>query len=127
MEWRQRSYVTSLSAVIGFAAAFAWPALVPTRALWYYPLEHRWALELKPTGLAMDWYGRNVLAALVAVAFAALANAAARRMTSLSPRAHLAWAAVAALAVLASAAVWAQHLVHRHPSPVPLPAWYEPK
>src|SRR4029453_3329431 len=46
------------AAVMVFCWSFAFLLLHPFPTLWYYPLEHRWELATKPTGLAMAWYGR---------------------------------------------------------------------
>ena len=59
---------------VGFYAFYFLSSAVPTRLVWYYPLERRFAFELASTGLAMDYYGRL----LFSVATGAAAHLAAR-------------------------------------------------
>lgn len=127
MDRKQALYVAVFAAVVGFAIAFAYPAFNPTRVLWYYPLERRWAFELKPTGLAMDWYGRNLLAAIVSIVGFAGAYGVGRRLKPLAPSGYRLWAAWAASAVLIATSLYAYQLVGRNPVPAPLPSSYVPK
>ena len=68
MPLAQARFVAVAASAIAFAAAFAWPAFQKVRVLWYYPLERRWALQIAPDGLAMDWYGRTLVSGLAATA-----------------------------------------------------------
>lgn len=123
----QAIYVASFIAIIAFALAFVYPSLSPTRVLWYYPLEHRWAFEINASGLAMDWYGRTLLAAVVsALAFLAGYGVAARvRQPSRRLFGLLAgWMLTAVLLVML---LFAWQLAHRQPVPEPLPPGYVPR
>jgi len=115
-----------LVAVVAFDLAFVFPGWRPTRVLWYYPLAHRFALEAKPSSLAMDFYGRVLLAigcALAAFAIAFLVGKW-RRATPRSLSLWTAWAAIATALVLA---LQIFQLAPRMPTPEPLPSWYRPK
>jgi hypothetical protein len=79
MDRARAQLVAGAAAMIAFAATFAYPAYAPMRVLWYYPVERRWAFEVEPIGLAMDFYGRTLAAAVVALVVAALVGALARR------------------------------------------------
>lgn len=113
-------------AVTGFALAFALPALSPTRVLWYYPLEHRWAFEVRPSGLAMDWYGRTLLASGVSTALYLAGFLVGRRRKVEDRTLHL-WIAWAMTALLFCAALYVFRLAPRRPTPEPLPPGYVPR
>jgi hypothetical protein len=114
------------AAATAFALAFAWPAYAPLRVLWYYPLEHRWAFEVKPTGLAMDWFGRGLLGAGgAAVAFAVVYLVGRRRPPS--ERLLRLWAGWMATACLLAMSLYVFQLARRVPTPAPLPPGYQPK
>lgn len=89
-------------ATIVFALTFAYPAYDPVPVLWYYPLERRWALEVGATALAMDWYGRCLLAAVVAAASTAALYPLGRRLRLRDGafRILTAWALTATLLVM---------------------------
>jgi len=127
MSKAQAVYVALSAAAIAFALSFAWPAYAPTSVFWYYPLERRWALEVKPSGLAMDWYGRCLLSTLIAVVAFAVVHLVARRLRPLTRRGHGLWAAWMVTAVLLAMALYASQLAMRNPVPEPLPSWYVPK
>ncbi len=127
MERAQAIYVALSGAAIAFALSFAWPAYAPTRLFWYYPLERRWALEIKPSSLAMDWYGRCLLSTLVALIVFAIIQVIARRLRPLTRRGHNLWAAWMVTATLLAMSLYAYQLATRNPVPEPLPSWYQPK
>ena len=127
MSHKEALYLGVLVAVIVFCCSFVYPSFSSTPTIWYYPLEHRWAFELKPNGLAMDWYGRNVIAgALSGVAFAGV-YWVARKRKQVSPALLRAVAVWAMSAVLVVAAFYIFQLASRHPVPMELPSWYVPK
>lgn len=127
MQRAQALYVASFLATIAFALAFVYPSLSPTPVLWYYPLEHRWAFELQPSGLAMDWYGRTLLAAGVsALAFLA-GYGVARRIRQASRRFFGLLAGWMITAVVMVMFLFAWQLAHRQPVPAPLPPGYLPR
>ena len=120
-------FVALCAAGIGFCLMFVAPAFYPMKVLWYYPLEHRWALELAPDGLAMDWFGRIVWASVAGAVTGALAWLVARRLRSLAPGTLILWTAWLATAALLSMSLFTYQLVRRHPRPLPIPAGYEPR
>lgn len=127
MRRAQAIYVASFTATIAFTLAFVYPSVSPTRMLWYYPLEHRWAFETEPAGLAMDWYGRTLLAACVsAVAFLA-SHAVATRIKQASTRLFGLLAGWMITAVVMVMFLYAWQLMHRQPVPEPLPPGYVPR
>jgi hypothetical protein len=117
----------SLATVV-FAIAFVLPMFAETSVPWYYPLERRWAFEVKPTGLAMDFYGRMIHAALAAtIAFVVAVAVGGRKKTAFQPRTlglFTAWAMTATLLVIA---YFAWTLYERRPVPAPIPDWYQPR
>lgn len=119
-------YLGLCVAITVFSLAYIYPAFSSVRVFWYYPLTRHWAFEVKPNGLAMDWYGRTLLSTVAGlISFAAAYFALGRWKPS--ERALKLWAAWAATAVLLAMAVYTFQLVGRHPNPEPLPSWYVPK
>jgi hypothetical protein len=103
----RRLYASLCAAIIAFAAVYGCSLLLPVHLLWYYPLEHRWSVDVAPAGLAMGWYGRTLLASAAAGASYAVAWSIARRFDT--PRDWIRfWTPGVALALLAAAAaaVW---------------------
>src|SRR5581483_1229838 len=66
LEPKHRLYFTILVAAAAFAAALMVTALVHVPVPWYFPLRGDWQIVVKPDALAVDWYGRNLLAFTVA-------------------------------------------------------------
>ncbi len=126
MERKQALYCALCTAIIAFSLAFAFPAFSPTRVLWYYPLAHEWRFEVKSNGIAMDFYGRNLLATVISTAAFALVFVLLRRR-KVTERTLGLMAAWASTALLLSMGLYTYQLVMRHPTPAPLPAWYQPK
>lgn len=124
---RQALFVALCAGAVGFCLAFVAPSFYPLRVLWYYPLEHRFAFEVTAGGLAMDWYGRLLAATLVGGVVYGLAALLARRRKAIAPGTLVLWTAWLATAALLAMALFTYQLVRRHPRPLPLPAWYEPR
>jgi hypothetical protein len=118
--------VAICTATIAFALAFAYPVFEETRVAWYYPLEHRWGFEVRPTALAMDFFGRLAMATIVALLAAAPSYAIALRLRLGRPALQLlvAWATTVTLLVMA---YYGWTLYNRNPVPEPLPSWYQPR
>jgi len=123
---KQALQVALCAAAVAFALIFALPAFKPLPVFWYYPLQHRWAFELKPTALAMDWYGRTALASATALVAFALTALVGRRWTP-SARALGLWAAWVATACAIAMSLYVFQLAQRVPTPAPLPSWYQPR
>jgi hypothetical protein len=119
--------VALCAGAVGFCLAFVAPAFYPLRVLWYYPLEHRLSFELAPDGLAMDFFGRCLAATVAGGVAYGLAWAIARRLKTLSSGALVLWVAWMTTAALLAMSLFTYQLVRRHPRPLPLPAWYEPR
>lgn len=118
-------YVAMCVGVIAFTLAFLAPLFAPLAVPWYRPVEREWTFEIKPAGLAIDFYGRLAFAVL-AWAFAVGASLIGRRAT-LGGRARglvLAWA-IAAITFAMFYFAWT--LYYRVPDPVPIPAGYVPR
>jgi hypothetical protein len=95
---------------------------------WYHPVEHRWLLEVRPRGLAMNFYG-NVLYATVAAALAYPAGyllGARSRGSLTSDQAWLALGYALAFMVVVMAML-AYEIWPRPPTPIPVPEWYVPR
>jgi hypothetical protein len=127
MERNHALYLGLCAAIAAFALAFVYPAFDPLPTLWYYPLERRWTFELQPSGLAMDWYGRSLLASLAALVGFAIAWSLGKLRRRPPGRALALWTAWAATAVVFALALHAWQLAQRRPAPEPLPSWYVPK
>ncbi|HEY0255649.1 MAG TPA: hypothetical protein VGC41_29170 [Kofleriaceae bacterium] len=111
---------------IAFAIAFAYSAFTAESVLWYYPVDHRWAFEVKPHGVAMDFYGRVIQASLAWCAGFVVTVVIAQRVKTAAPRAIFlfgAWAITATLFVMAFYA-WTLHV--RVPVPAAIPSGYQP-
>lgn len=120
-------FVAMCAGTIAFAFAFILPMLAGSPVGWYYPLEQRWAFEVKPTGFAIDFYGRTLQAMVAWAAAVMLALPIAKRFKSLSTRAvglATGWALTAMLLVMLNYA-WTLHF--RRPVPAELPTWYQPR
>jgi hypothetical protein len=68
-------YATHLAvcvATIAFALAYAVPAFIPVPLPWYHPAERAWTFGVHASGIAMDFYGRCLFAAVVSSLAAAL-------------------------------------------------------
>ncbi len=119
-------YLALCMATIAFALAFTYPMYVPTRVLWYLPLERAWVLEVKPRALGADFYGRVLLAlAAWGVAFAASWAIVRRRAPSARTLGlFTAWAITATLLAMLH---YAWILYFREPVPELLPTWYQPR
>lgn len=127
MKKSEALFVALAAGTIAFAFAFVVPMLASEPVAWYYPLEHRWAFEVKPTGLAMDFYGRTLQALAAWAATVMITLPIARRRKSLSARAAglaTAWAVTATLLVMLHYA-WTLHF--RRPVPAEVPSWYQPR
>ena len=127
MALAEARYVGLAAAAIAFAVTFASPAFHKLRVLWYYPLERRWAFQVAPDGLAIDWYGRTLVSGVVAIAVYLVARAIASRLGPLGARGRALWTAWMLTAVLLSMALYTHQLASRRPVPSPLPTWYVPR
>lgn len=125
MKRNEALYVAMCLGTIAFAIAFVFPQLTEQSVAWYFPLERRWSFEVRPQGLAIDFYGR-LAQALVAWSVAVIVTVAiARRITRpLSERMAgllAAWALTLTLLVIL---YFAWTLLFRIPTPSPIPDWY---
>jgi hypothetical protein len=112
---------------LAFLGASAGRWLLP----WYYPLEHRWAIEARPEGFAMGWFGTTALALAAAAIGASLVWIASARgalgKALARPSAVTSIAHAGALVLLVDFAYFGWTLTHQTPAPLPLPAWYCPR
>lgn len=113
--------------VAAFAGAFLVMGLVPMPLFWYHPLAHRFALELPPRELAMDFYGRTLYASLAAALAFFAARGLGRKLKSLDRDRAWLWLAYGLGLVALSMSLIAFQLWPRPPNPVPRPAWYQPR
>ena len=127
MEPKHAVYVALSAAAIGFCLVFMMPSFYPVAVPWYYPLEHHFALEVTPQGLAMDWYGRTLYASGAALFSYFVVGRIAARMRPLSPGACALWAGWVLTAAVLAMSLYTYQLAQRQPTPLPLPTWYVPK
>ena len=120
-------FLAMAAGTVAFAIAFVYPAFTAESVIWYYPLDHRWAFELKAHGVAMDFYGRTFQAVIAWCAVFIVTMPIARRIRVASPRALLlfgAWALTATVFVMLFYG-WTLH--YRVPVPAEIPSWYRPR
>ena len=120
-------FVAMCAGAIAFAFAFIAPMLASAPVPWYYPLEHRWAFEVRPEGLALDFYGRVLVACVAWAIVVLIALPLAKRAKGISTRIVglvTAWTLTAVLLVMLHYA-WTLHF--RRPMPEPVPTWYVPR
>ncbi len=112
--------------ITAFGAAFLLVGLVQVSLLWYHPLAHRWTFEARPSGLAMDFYGRLLYASIASgIAFAMGRWLGDRTGAALSRR-QASFALVAGLAVMVLAIfVIVSQVSSRLPQPLPFPPSYD--
>jgi hypothetical protein len=113
---------------VGYAAAFLLSSTLPIPVLWYFPLERRFSFEVRPTGIAADFYGR-VLLCLIAGAASFLLGRLVFRGSA--PGTSVRWLDRAlgwsAALLLFSAGLYMFVLWHRVTTPAPLPPGYVPR
>lgn len=126
-----RLFAALMLARAAFGIAFLVPSLRPTPLLWYQPLLRAWTFELRPSGFAMEWFGRTALAigvgAIVGVATWALSQRGAFARWLAQPGMALALAHAGALVLLVDFLYFGWVMTHQIPAPLPLPAWYCPR
>ncbi len=119
------AYFAWCGTIVVASLVFVVPTFATVPLFWYYPLAHAWALEARPAGFALDWYGRTIWALMGAAAAFPVALAVARRLPPPSARAFFMWAAWAGMTSLLAITVYTYQLAHRHPVPEPLPVEYQ--
>jgi hypothetical protein len=120
-------FVAMCAGSIAFAFAFIAPMLASAPVPWYYPIEHRWAFEVRPEGLGLDFYGRVLIAFAAWAIVVLIALPLAKRAKGISTRAVglvTAWTLTAVLLVMLHYA-WTLHF--RRPMPEPLPTSHVPR
>lgn len=115
------------AATIAFGLVFSLAMILGWEVAWYYPTERRWAYEAKPTGLAMDFYGRCIVATVAALAAYAVTYLVGRRLPPSGARLAGLFTAWAVTAVLFGIVFYGYTLYFRDPIPAPLPDWYTPR
>ncbi|MBA3464104.1 MAG: hypothetical protein H0T46_29385 [Deltaproteobacteria bacterium] len=120
-------FVAMCAGAIAFAVAFIAPPLASAPVLWYFPLEGRWSFEVRPEGLAMDFYGRMLFALAAWAVVVLITLPLAKRVKGISTRAIgliTAWTLTTVLLVMLQ---YAWTLYFRRPMPEPIPTWYVPR
>jgi len=120
-------FAAGCAMVAAFGAAFLVMGLVPMRLLWYYPLDRRWLFELRPQGLAMDFYGRTLYASIAAVAAGFVGRSLGARSGELSRDRLWLWLGWGLALVFLAMALMGYQLWPRPPRPLEIPAWYHPQ
>jgi ABC-type Fe3+ transport system permease subunit len=116
-------------AAIAFALGLALPVLTPTPVLWYRPADRDWVFDVKTTGVAMDFFGRCLLAAVASAGCGGLTYAGLRwrARRDPSPTDVALFTGWALATVMVAIAFFAWRLAHRELTPPPLPSWYQPR
>lgn len=125
MKRSESVYFAWCAAIVVASLVYVAPAFTSIPLVWYYPVAHTWALESRPSGFALDWYGRTLWAVLAGVMAFGLGRAISARLATPSMRAYRIWAAWVGMTSLLAIAVYAYQLANRHPAPEPLPAGYQ--
>jgi hypothetical protein len=112
-------FVALGAAAIAFVVAYAYPAFASEALPWYYPADHAWVVEVRPTGVAIDLYARLAQACLAWSVVFAVALPIARRRREIGPRAVGLVAAWALTAIAFAMLFFAWTLHYRVPVPVP--------
>jgi hypothetical protein len=79
MSTKHSIYVAGCAGTIAFVLVLLLPAFVEVPLLWYHPVEHTWTFEAHATGVAMDFFGRCLLATAAGAIVSITAYATARR------------------------------------------------
>lgn len=115
MSTKHAAHLATCVATFAFALALAFPAFVPVPLPWYRPVEHTWSFEVHASGIAIDFYGRCMFAAVVSALAAAGMYAACRRVVRRDPSTRVValftvWAVSLTLLVIT---FYAWRLAHR--------------
>src|SRR5512140_1832954 len=104
MQTKYAVHLAACVAIITFAIALALPSFIDVPLLWYRPTEHAWSYQVHPSGgIAMDFFGRCLLASVSSSVTATLAYSVARRTRRNPSRRAVGTAAVWAIGILAIA------------------------
>ncbi len=123
----ERLYVAMCAGTLAFAVAFVYPQLAEQAIAWYDPVAREWSYEVRPRGLAIDFYGRVGQACVAWAVITSLVLVVTRRVRAISDRLVgllCAWALTLTLLVML---YYAWTLFWRVPVPEPLPDWYRPR
>ena len=88
MSTRHATHLAVCVATGAFALAYALPAFVPVPLPWYHPVERVWTVGVHASGIAMDFYGHCLFAAVVSSLVAALMYTFARCLPRNEPSAR---------------------------------------
>ena len=102
MDRRQRVYVMTCAVMMAYCVAFVIATRIAIPLWWYLPLERQWSFGFRPSGLAMDWYGRTLFAIGAAVVVLALTAIITSRRSALSERAARGWGIAVAVSIVAA-------------------------
>ncbi len=78
MSTRHATHAIVCIATGAFALAYVLPAFVAVPLPWYHPVERVWTVGVHASGIAMDFFGRCLFAAVVSSLVAALMYAFTR-------------------------------------------------
>jgi hypothetical protein len=120
-------FIAMAAGAIAFAFAFVAPMVAELAVPWYYPLERRWAFEVKPKGLAMDFFGRTIIATAAWCVVVIVTLAITKRVKAVSSRMIGLFAAWAIASIVLVMMNFAWTLYFRVPTPEPIPSWYVPR
>ncbi len=120
-------FAAGCAMMAAFGLVFLVMGLVPLPLLWYHPLDHRWLLETRPQGLAIDFFGRTIYAS-AAAAIAGVAGRVVGARSAALPRERLwLWLGYGLAFVFLAACLMGYQLWPRPARPLPVPAWYHPQ
>jgi hypothetical protein len=129
MSTKYAIYLTVCVATIAFVAGLALPVFVDLPVFWYRPAERAWLFAVHPPGVAMDFFGRCLLAVAIAAVTTAIVYPVTRRVLRRDPTSATVTLFGAWTITLAGFAIafFAWHLANRTPIPPPIPSWYQPR
>jgi hypothetical protein len=121
----RRDYLGGCAMLLAFAGTFFLLQLIPMPLFWYHPLERVFQLETRPSGLAMDFYGRTLWSAIAGALAFPVGSRLASHLTFTRSRVWL-WVAYGLGMTALAMCLIGYQIWPRPAQPIPIPSWYTP-
>ena len=122
----RRTYLAACAGILGFATVFFLLQLLRMPLFWYHPLDRLFRFETRPSGLAMDFYGRTLWASLGGILGYWGGGHLAPHLKLDRDRAWL-WMAYGLGMIALAMCLIGYQIWPRPAAPIPLPSWYVPQ